>query len=80
MGFIRGRHAEVMTSSEVKRAKRRKGLPDVYVGSAEREVEFFPDNFSALLHVESTLAEDVKRQIECEEGIAPPSPRLIEDV
>jgi hypothetical protein len=69
MSLLRGRHADVMAPGEYKRARSRKDLPDVYVGSAEWEVEFDDDNFNTLLNVTTDLPEAERHEIERREGL-----------
>jgi hypothetical protein len=72
MGLLRGRHAQVMSRRELARARQEGRLPDVYIRSAEYQVDVDDEDFRALLDTTTGLPADARRRIEIEEGLIPP--------
>jgi len=68
-----------MTRRQLERGKKARALPDVYVGSAERDVEFTSESFRALTEIETTLTERQKRAVERRHGLRPVSSSFGDD-
>jgi hypothetical protein len=74
MGLFKGRHADVMSPSELRQAKLEGELPDIYIRSGELEVEIDDQVFDELLQIDSSLPAEVRARVEAEEGMVASSP------
>lgn len=76
MGIWKGRHAHVMSPKEFERAKLDKRLPDIYIGSGEREIEFDDAEFRALIDIRSPLPLEIRERIVRREYRVPDAPLI----
>lgn len=58
-----------MPAHELRVAREAGDLPDVYVASAEQEVDFEDANLDRLLDVSNDLSDKRKRAVEIQEGL-----------
>ena len=77
MGILKelfgGRHEQVMSQRQIEQTRANGGLPDIYIRSAEMEVEVSDPNYDALVaEPRTTLSPEARRRILYEEGMLRP--------